>query len=82
MTARPTTAADAPAIAAIYNEGIDERTATFETRPRTPDEEVATWFDGVHPVVVVEREGVVAGFAATFTERPRECYADVAKVSV
>ena len=81
MTARPTTAADAPAIAAIYNEGIAERIATFETRPRTPDE-VATWFDGVHPVVVVEREEVVAGFAATFTERPRECYSDVAKVSV
>ena len=55
--------------------------ASFETRPRTP-REVAGWFDGVHPVVVVERAGVVAGFAATFTYRPRECYAGVAEVSV
>ena len=81
MTARPATSADAPAIAAIYNEGIEDRIATFETRPRTPGE-VAGWFDGVHPVVVVEREGVVAGFAATFTYRPRECYSGVAEVSV
>ena len=43
---------------------------------------VATWFDGLHPVVVVEREGAVAGFAATLTERPPECYSDVARVSV
>jgi len=81
VTARPATPADAAAIAAIYNEGIDDRTATFETRPRTP-EEVAGWFDGVHPVVVVERPGIVAGFAAAFTYRPRECYSGVAEVSV
>ena len=26
---------DAPAITAIYNQGIEERNATFETEPRT-----------------------------------------------
>ena len=31
---RPATAADAAAVAAIYNEGIEDRLATFETRPR------------------------------------------------
>jgi len=56
MTARLATPADAAAIAAIYNEGIEDRIAAFETRPRTPGE-VAGWYNGVHPLVVVEREG-------------------------
>jgi L-amino acid N-acyltransferase YncA len=34
--------ADAPDLAVIYNEGIAEREATFETRPRAADE-VADW---------------------------------------
>lgn len=79
---RAATPADAPAIAAIYNEGIEERSATFETRRRTaPD--VAAWIDGRHPVVVVEDAGgTVVGFAATFEYRPRACYAGVAEFSV
>ena len=36
MQARAATPADAPAITRIYNQGIEERIATFETRPRTP----------------------------------------------
>jgi phosphinothricin acetyltransferase len=32
MTARPATPADADAIAIIYNQGIEDRIATFETR--------------------------------------------------
>jgi phosphinothricin acetyltransferase len=81
MGARLATAADAAAIARIYNDGIDDRTATFETRPRTPDE-VAAWFDGVHPIVVVERDGEVAGFASTSTYRARACYDGVAEFGV
>ena len=81
MTTRAATRADAPAIAAIYNEGIADRTATFETRPRTALE-VEAWIDGVHPVVVVERDGDVAGFASTSTYRPRDCYAGVAEFAV
>ena len=38
VTVRPVAAADAEAIAAIYNEGIEDRVATFETRLRTVDE--------------------------------------------
>ena len=81
MTSRAATAADAPAIAAIYNEGIEDRTATFETRPRTASD-VAGWLDGVHPVVVVERDALVVGFADTTTYRPRECYAGIAEFGV
>ncbi len=42
------------------------------------------WFDGRHPVVVVEDEakGHVPAFAATSLYRPRECYAGIAEYSV
>ena len=81
MNARPATAADAEAIARIYNEGIEDRVATFETRPRAAAD-VAAWLDGVHPVVVVEDGGDVVAFAATSTYRPRDCYAGIAEFSV
>ena len=72
---------DAADIARIYNQGIADRVATFETRPRTADD-VREWFDGVHPVVTVEDEGMVVAFAATFLYRPRACYAGIAEASV
>jgi phosphinothricin acetyltransferase len=56
---------DAEAITRIYNGGIEERIATFETRPRTA-QDVRAWFDGRHPIVVVEEAGRVIAFAATF----------------
>jgi len=82
MKTREAAASDAAAIARIYNEGIDDRVATFETRHRTADD-VVQWFDGRHPVVVVEDDGgEVIAFAATSTYRPRDCYAGIAEFSV
>jgi L-amino acid N-acyltransferase YncA len=81
MRPRAATPSDAEAIASIYNEGIEERVATFETRPRTADD-VRSWFDGRHPIVVVEEGDEVLAFAATSTYRPRECYAGIAEFSV
>ena len=81
MQARSATIADAGAIARIYNQGIEDRIATFETRPRSA-EDVATWFDGIHPIVVVEDAGQITAFAATSTYRPRACYRGVAEFSV
>ena len=72
---------DAAAIAAIYNEGIEDRVATFETRPRTAAD-IAIWFDGVHPVVVVENETDIVAFASCSAYRARECYAGIAEFSV
>jgi phosphinothricin acetyltransferase len=72
---------DAAAIARIYNEGIADRVATFETRFRSA-EDVRAWFDGVHPNVVVEVGDAVIAFAATSAYRSRECYAGIAEVSV
>lgn len=81
MPARPATLADAAAIARIYNEGIEDRGATFETRLRTADE-IAAWFRGAHPVVVIEANGEVIAFAAASCYRPRPCYRGVAEFSV
>jgi phosphinothricin acetyltransferase len=73
---------DAEAIAAIYNQGIEDRIGTFETRLRAADD-IRGWFDGVHPVVVAHDEnGRVIAFASTSTYRPRDCYAGIAEYSV
>ena len=81
MEVRSATVDDAAAIAAIYNDGIDDRTATFETRPRSASD-IEGWFDGRHPIVVVVEESHVAGFASTSTYRPRSCYGGIAELSV
>jgi phosphinothricin acetyltransferase len=78
---RAATVDDAAAIARIYNDGIADRIATFETRLRTADD-IGGWFDGVHPVVVATEQGRVLAFASTSTYRPRECYAGIAEFSV
>jgi L-amino acid N-acyltransferase YncA len=78
---RPATLADAAAIAAIYNQGIEDRIATFETRPRTAAD-ITAWFDGVHPIFVAEQDGHVVAFASSSTYRARDCYRGIAEFSV
>ncbi len=82
LSARAAAPGDIPAIAQIYNEGLEDRVGTFETRPRTVDD-VRAWFDGAHPIVVVEdATGRIVAFASTSTYRTRECYAGNAEFSV
>lgn len=82
MAARLATTDDAVAISQIYNEGIQDRVGTFETRERTVDD-VRAWFDGRHPIVVVESPGAgIVAFASTSTYRGRDCYAGIAEFSV
>lgn len=81
VNTRLATLADAADIARIYNQGVEDRSGTFETRPRRI-EDIAGWFDGVHPVVVAERAGQIVAFASTSTYRPRDCYAGVVEFSV
>jgi phosphinothricin acetyltransferase len=84
LTVRLATAADAPAIAAIYNEGIADRIATFETEPRTVEQIRAQLADKGerYPTVVVEREGRVVAWAGAGAYRSRPAYAGVAEHSV
>jgi len=48
LRTRAATIADAAAIAAIYNEGIADRIASFETEPRSATD-IAVRFIGEHP---------------------------------
>ncbi len=81
LAARPASPDDAAILAQIYNEGIEDRVGTFETRPRTV-QDVQAWFDGAHPIVVVEADGAIVAFASTSTYRGRDCYAGIAEFSV
>ena len=79
---RAATAADVPALTAIYNEGIAGREATFETRPREPAE-VAAWLEEGRPFVVAEDEdGAVAGFARLSAYSDRCVYSGVGEHGV
>jgi L-amino acid N-acyltransferase YncA len=81
LTVRASSLADAEAVAVIYNQGIADRVGTFETEPRTK-EQIEPWFDGRHPIVVVEDGGEVVAFASTSSYRNRPCYAGIAEFSV
>jgi phosphinothricin acetyltransferase len=81
---RLATAADAGPIAAIYNEGIADRIATFETEPRTEAEVARQLADkgDRFPTVVVERDGHVVAWAGASAYRSRPAYAGVAEHSI
>jgi phosphinothricin acetyltransferase len=82
MRFRPATPKDVGAIVRIYNEGIEERVATFETRPRSA-KDVEGWFVSSYPTVVVEDDNrSVVAFATTSAYSSRECYASIAEFSV
>ena len=72
---RPAREADAEAIAAIHNEGIAERVATFETRPTDAgrvEELIGHWL--LH--LVHEGPGGVDGFAKVSSYEDRSHYYD------
>ena len=73
---------DAVAIAAIYNEGIEEGEATFETRPQQAGD-VAPWIErGALPVLVAEDGERVLGWAKLGRYSERAYYGGVAEASV
>ena len=77
------TAADGEAIAAIYNQGIEERQATFQTRPHDPGElELKTEQRGGQ-LIVAERDGAVVGWAGwSGYDDPADYYAGIAECAV
>jgi L-amino acid N-acyltransferase YncA len=81
-TIRAAAAGDAVAITAIYNEGIAERVATFETRPGSAAD-VARWFEDDLPLIVAVAEGgAVVGFARVSQYSDRCVYEGVGEHGV
>lgn len=77
MAVRPTTAADAPALAAIYGEAVLHGLGTFEEEPPSPAEMELRRLRIARvglPHLVAERGGRVAGFAYAGPFRPRPAY--------
>ena len=72
---------DIPAITEIYNQGIEDRVATFETEMRTPAQ-ICAWLAQGYPCVVAEAEGAVRAYAAVFPYRPRDCYSGIGEFSI
>ena len=81
MDIRPAQPADAAAIAAIYNQGIEERVATFETEPRAAGD-VEPWVEDELPLLVALVDGRVAGWAKLSEYSDRCVYGGVAEASV
>jgi L-amino acid N-acyltransferase YncA len=81
ITIRAAARADAAAIAALYNHGIAERQATFETRPRRP-QEIDAWFEPALPFLVADDRGEVVGFARVSPYSDRCVYEGVGEHGV
>jgi phosphinothricin acetyltransferase len=83
MAIRPATLEDAARIADIYNQGITERRATFDTELRTADDIRARLGDaGRFPLLVADAPDGVIGWVGLSSYRLRACYAGIAEVSV
>ena len=71
---RPAKDADAERLAEIFNQGVEDRVATFETRPADA-EAAARWIDE-DLVLVAERDGAPVGWAKASPYADRHHYYD------
>lgn len=81
---RPAVTADLAIVNEIYNHYVGSSTATYQTRPMSLQDRAA-WFarhDGLHPVVVAERDGVIVGWASLGEFHQREAYRNTVESSV
>ncbi len=77
--------ADLPRLLEIYNDEVEHGTATFDTEPLTLDER-RLWLlehnQGNHPLIVLECEGAVWGYASLSTFKAKHAYASSTELSV
>ena len=84
LTIRKATLEDLVAITEIYNEAILQTVATFDTEPKSIEEQMI-WFanhDSKHPILVAEQDALVAGWASLAKWSNRCAYSDTAEISL
>ena len=84
MHIRTASVEDAAAIAEIYNQGIEDRVATYETRRRSAEDQQA-WLQAIagrYPAVVAQIDGEIIGWAGAGPYRERECYRGIGEFSM
>jgi phosphinothricin acetyltransferase len=75
---------DLDAIMEIYNEAIIKTVATFDTEPKTYEEQ-KKWFDDhelKNPILVAEMSRVIVGWASLSKWSDRCAYSDTAEISL
>lgn len=75
---------DLDSITEIYNEAIIKTVATFDTEPKTFEEQ-KKWFDdheSKNPILVAELNGVIVGWASLSKWSDRCAYSDTAEISL
>ncbi|MGH9435843.1 MAG: arsinothricin resistance N-acetyltransferase ArsN1 family A [Terriglobia bacterium] len=81
---RPARVDDAKEIARIYNQGVQDRVATFENAYVSPEERYL-WLVArpeKYPVLVAEVKHTLMGWASLAPYSPRACYAGIAELSI
>lgn len=84
LNIRPATANDQQAIMDIYNEAIENTTATFDTELRTIEKQMEWWSKHRknHPIIVAEEKGMITGWASMSPWSDRCAYDTTVEVSV
>jgi len=81
LTIRRAQTRDLAAVVEIYNAGIAERVATFETAPRTV-EDISSWVEDGQPFIVAVDDGQVIGWARAGAYSDRCVYQGVGEHAV
>jgi phosphinothricin acetyltransferase len=84
LNVRPATEKDQQAILDIYNEAVENTTATFDTVKRSIEKQFE-WFRNHkenHPVIVAEEDGEIKGWASLSPWSDRKAYSKTVEVSV
>jgi L-amino acid N-acyltransferase YncA len=84
LNIRPATIDDQQVIMDIYNEAIENTTATFDTEPRTMEKQMDWWTKHKknHPVLIAEEQGKITGWASLSPWSDRCAYDTTVEVSV
>jgi len=84
LNIRQATSADLGQITEIYNDAIEKTSASFDTEPKTLEEQ-EKWFanhDARHPVLIAEQDGVIIAWASLSRWSDRRAYSDTTEISL